>query len=40
MSILKYIIDKNFEKIIFHIDTDDEKYPKLIDILTNAEIIE
>ena len=36
----KYIIDKNFEKIIFQTDTDDEKYSMIIDILTNVDQLE
>ena len=35
----KYVIDKEFEKIIFEIDTDDENYSRLVDIITNAENI-
>lgn len=33
----KYVIDKNFEKIILQADTDDEKYSMIIDMLTNVE---
>lgn len=29
----KYVIDKNFEKILFHIDVDDEEYKKNVSVL-------
>ena len=35
----KYIIDKHFEKIIFQIDTDDDNYSMMVELLTNPESI-
>lgn len=33
----KYLIDKNFDKIIFQIDTDDKKYASIVELLATLD---